>query len=48
MTEKSADGKPVIALAVVQVDAPVSQPVLDALLAVDAITEARFVRLGDA
>jgi D-3-phosphoglycerate dehydrogenase / 2-oxoglutarate reductase len=39
---------PVIALAVVQVDPPVSQPLLDALLAVDAITEARFVRLGDA
>jgi D-3-phosphoglycerate dehydrogenase len=47
-SEKSADGKPVIALAVVQVDAPVGQTVLDALLAVDAITEARFVRLGDA
>ncbi|HVJ09640.1 MAG TPA: phosphoglycerate dehydrogenase [Acidisarcina sp.] len=47
-SEKSADGKPVIALAVVQVDGPVTQALLDALLAVDAITEARFVRLGDA
>jgi D-3-phosphoglycerate dehydrogenase len=44
--EKSKDGEPAIALAVVQVDCPVAQSVLDALTAVDAITEARVVNLG--
>lgn len=47
-SERSEDGQPVIALAVVQVDGPVTKAVLDALLAVDAITEARFIPLGEA
>src|ERR1700733_7569413 len=37
--------KPVKALAVVQVDAPVSKPVLEALMAIDALLDARLVQL---
>jgi D-3-phosphoglycerate dehydrogenase / 2-oxoglutarate reductase len=39
--------KPVKALAVVQVDAPVSDTVLDALLTIDALLEARLVKLPE-
>lgn len=41
-----AGAKPVKALAVVQVDAPVSQDVLDALCTIEALLEAKLVQLG--
>ncbi|HWG21326.1 MAG TPA: phosphoglycerate dehydrogenase [Terracidiphilus sp.] len=40
--------KPVKALAVVQVDAPVSQEVLNALMGIEALLEARLVTLAEA
>jgi D-3-phosphoglycerate dehydrogenase len=40
--------KPVKALAVVQVDAPVSDAVLEALKSIDAVLEARSVTLPEA
>jgi D-3-phosphoglycerate dehydrogenase len=43
-----AGAKPVKALAVVQVDAPVSEKVLDALRTIEALIEARPVQLPDA
>ncbi|MGC1463810.1 MAG: phosphoglycerate dehydrogenase [Terracidiphilus sp.] len=43
-----AGAKPVKALAVVQVDAPVSETVLEALLTIEAILEARPVQLPEA
>ena len=43
-----AGAKPVKALAVVQVDAPVSKKVLEALGTIEALLEARLVELPDA
>ena len=40
--------KPVKALAVVQVDAPVSDKVLEALKSIEALLEARLVKLPEA
>jgi D-3-phosphoglycerate dehydrogenase len=40
--------KPVVALAVVQVDAPVSDKVLEALGTIEALLEARLVKLPEA
>ncbi len=42
--ERTGD-KPVKALAVVQVDAPVSSAVLDALMTIEALLEAKLVQL---
>jgi D-3-phosphoglycerate dehydrogenase len=43
-----AGTKPVKALALVQVDAPVSGPVLDALHSIEALIEAKPVTLAEA
>jgi D-3-phosphoglycerate dehydrogenase len=40
--------KPVKALSVVQVDAPVSDAVLEALMSIEALLEARLVKLPEA
>jgi len=40
--------KPVKALSVVQVDAPVSTAVLEALMSIEALLEARLVKLPEA
>ncbi len=40
-------GKPVKALAVVQVDEPVSESVLEALKVIEALLEAKLVKLPD-
>jgi D-3-phosphoglycerate dehydrogenase len=40
--------KPVKALSVVQVDAPVSAAVLEALMSIEALLEARLVKLPEA
>jgi hypothetical protein len=40
-----AAAKPVKAIAVVQVDEPVAQPVLDALITIEALFEAKAVSL---
>ena len=42
----NADGKPVKALAVVQVDEPVTEQALEALKVIDALLEARLVKLN--
>ena len=43
----NADGKPVKALAVVQVDEPVTEQALEALKVIDALLEARLVKLNN-
>ena len=43
--ERCRASKPVKALAVVQVDAPVSDAVLEALKTIEALLEARLVKL---
>jgi D-3-phosphoglycerate dehydrogenase / 2-oxoglutarate reductase len=43
----AAQGKPAKALAVVQVDEPVSESVLEALKVIEALLEARLVKLAD-
>jgi hypothetical protein len=43
-----AGAKPVKALSVVQVDVPVSDKVLEALMSIEALLEARLVKLPEA